>query len=89
LPIFAELERQPALARFWLTPPAADLSHAAALFGHHYERLSEAAEIGAAMRRATSQNRTSIVHIVVDGVSARDSEARVRADLDRALGTAS
>ena len=85
LPIFAELAEQPELARFWLTPPSAELSHAAALFGHRYERLTESAAIGDALRRATNHAGASIVHIVVEASSARDSEARVRADFERAL----
>ncbi|HWZ92826.1 MAG TPA: 2-succinyl-5-enolpyruvyl-6-hydroxy-3-cyclohexene-1-carboxylic-acid synthase, partial [Polyangiaceae bacterium] len=84
LPIFAELAHKPELGRFWLTPPEVDFSHAAALFGHGYERLTSAAEIGPAIGRATRQHATSIVHIVVDPSSARDSEARVRADLEQA-----
>jgi 2-succinyl-5-enolpyruvyl-6-hydroxy-3-cyclohexene-1-carboxylate synthase len=85
LPIFGELEKQPDLAHFWLTPPAADLSHAAALFGHRYERLSEVAEIGAAMLRATAQPGASVLHVLVEASSARDSEARVQADLEQLL----
>jgi len=89
LPIFAQLEEQPEASRFWLTPPAADLSHAAQLYGHRYERLSEAAEIGAAMQRAIGKSGATLLHIVVDASSARDAELRVRADLELAPGLAS
>jgi 2-succinyl-5-enolpyruvyl-6-hydroxy-3-cyclohexene-1-carboxylate synthase len=86
LPIMAQLEEQPEASRFWLTPPAADLSHAAALYGHRYERLSEASEIGAAMQRAIGTSGTTVLHIVVAESSARETETRVRADLERAPG---
>jgi 2-succinyl-5-enolpyruvyl-6-hydroxy-3-cyclohexene-1-carboxylate synthase len=86
LPLFAELEREPDIARFWLTPPAADLSHAAAIFGHHYERYDDDAQIGDAMSRALTRGGTCILHLVVAASSARESEARVRADLEQSLG---
>jgi 2-succinyl-5-enolpyruvyl-6-hydroxy-3-cyclohexene-1-carboxylate synthase len=86
LPIFKQLEHEPEASRFWLTPTAVDLSHAAQLFGHQYQRLTEAAQIADAIRGALTQNRTTILHIVVGGSSARDSEARVRADLEQASG---
>ena len=86
LPIFKQLEQEPEASRFWLTPPAADLSHAAQLFGHRYQRLNEASQIADALRSALSQNGTTILHLVVGGSSARDSEARVRADLEQTSG---
>jgi 2-succinyl-5-enolpyruvyl-6-hydroxy-3-cyclohexene-1-carboxylate synthase len=86
LPIFAQLEEQPEASRFWLTPPAADLSHAAALYGHRYERLSEASEIRSAMQRAIGKSGTTLLHIIVGDSSARDAEMRVRADLEQAPG---
>ena len=82
LPIFAELEQQVALSRFWLTPPAAELSHAAELFGYRYAKVSERAAIAGALREAISRPGVSIVQIVVDGTSARESEQRVRAELE-------
>jgi len=82
LPIFAELEQQVALSRFWLTPPAAELSHAAELFGYRYAKVSERAGIAGALREAISRPGVSIVQIVVDGTSARESEQRVRAELE-------
>jgi 2-succinyl-5-enolpyruvyl-6-hydroxy-3-cyclohexene-1-carboxylate synthase len=89
LPMFAQLAQEPELSRFWLTPPAADLSHAAALFGHRYERIEHAAPIGAALSRAFARTGTSILHIVVAASSARESEARVRSDFEQSLGQSS
>jgi 2-succinyl-5-enolpyruvyl-6-hydroxy-3-cyclohexene-1-carboxylate synthase len=77
LPIFEQLRASPEQARFWLTPPHAELSHAAALFGCRYQRVNGDAEIPEAMRLATGERGASIVHIVVDPPSARDSEQRV------------
>ncbi|MEI9950764.1 MAG: 2-succinyl-5-enolpyruvyl-6-hydroxy-3-cyclohexene-1-carboxylic-acid synthase [Pseudomonadota bacterium] len=82
LPVFAELAQQADARRFWLTPPDAELSHAAALFGHRYKKLSERASIAAAVREATSQPGVSVLQIVVDGSSARASAERVRAELE-------
>jgi len=86
LPIFSELAQAPKLARFWLTPPAADLSHAAALFGHHFQRISAASEIGPALRNATNHAATTVLRIMVEVSSSRASERRVRADLERTSG---
>jgi 2-succinyl-5-enolpyruvyl-6-hydroxy-3-cyclohexene-1-carboxylate synthase len=86
LPIYGELSQAPKLARFWLTPPAADLNHAAALFGHQFQRIADASEIGPALGRAASFAGTSVIQIVVEASSSRASERRVRADLERAVG---
>jgi 2-succinyl-5-enolpyruvyl-6-hydroxy-3-cyclohexene-1-carboxylate synthase len=86
LPIFGKLEQQPEANRFWLTPPNAELSHAAALFGFRYAKLSEKAGIAGALREATSQPGVTVLQIVVDGGSARASEQRVRAELESLSG---
>ncbi|HEY4106888.1 MAG TPA: hypothetical protein VGM44_23470, partial [Polyangiaceae bacterium] len=77
----AEFEKDEEIAQFWLTPPRAELSHAAALFGHRYERLSAASEIGPALRRAEAHHGATILHLVVDASRARTSAARIRAVL--------
>jgi len=82
LPIFGQFEQHADASRFWLTPPAAELSHAAKLFGYRYAKLSDRAGIAGAVREATSQPGVSVLHIVVDGNSARESDARVRAELE-------
>jgi len=87
LPLYPELARNPEKSRFWLTPPDADLSHAAALFGHRYERLTRAPEIAEAMRRAFAERGTTVIHVVVEGSSARAAEARIRAELERAVSS--
>lgn len=87
LPVYAELEKKPEMGRFWLTPPNADLSHAAALYGLRYERATQAEEIGPAMQRALARCGASVVHVLVEGSSARAAEARIRADLERTVAT--
>ena len=82
LPIFGQLAQQPDASRFWLTPPGAELSHAAKLFGYRYAKLSDRASIAGAVREATSQPGVSVLQLVVDGNSARESDARVRAELE-------
>ena len=86
LPIFAELTQDPAASRFWLTPPRAELGHAAQLFGYHYLQLHERASIAGALREATSRPGVSVLQIVVEGSSARESEQRVRAALEELAG---
>jgi len=86
LPIFEQLEQLPGSRRFWLTPPNAELSHAAQLFGYRYAKVSERTAIAGALSEATAQPGVSIVQIVVDGASARDSERRVRAELQAIAG---
>jgi len=86
LPIFGQLRQHTAASDFWLTPPRAELEHAAKLFAHRYAKLSDRTSIGAALREATTQPGVSVLHIVVEGSSARESEARVRATLEASAG---
>jgi len=86
LPIFEQLEKQADARRFWLTPPGAELSHAAKLFGYRYAKVSDPEGIARALREATSEPCVSVLQIVVDGASARASEARVRAELEAITG---
>ena len=83
LPIYAQLREHSDASRFWLTPPSVDLAHAAALYGYRYARVSEDSAIAGALTRATTEPGVCVVHIIVDGASAREAEARVRADLER------
>jgi 2-succinyl-5-enolpyruvyl-6-hydroxy-3-cyclohexene-1-carboxylate synthase len=83
LPIFSQLQDKGEVNRFWLTPPRAELSHAAALYGHRYTRVETDAGIAPAMAEATGQPGVHVLHVVVDGASAREAEARVRAALER------
>ncbi|HET7545097.1 MAG TPA: 2-succinyl-5-enolpyruvyl-6-hydroxy-3-cyclohexene-1-carboxylic-acid synthase [Polyangiaceae bacterium] len=88
LPIFERLEGHAESSRFWLTPPAVELSHAALLFGYRYAKISERASIASALRDATSEPGVSVLHIVVEGSSARESEARVQSVLEARVGAA-
>ena len=88
LPIYEQLEAREGASRYWLTPPSAELSHAAALFGYRFAKVDARASIGGALREATTHPGVSIVQIVVDGGSARESERRVRAELESSGGAA-
>ncbi len=88
LPIFAQLQADGVSAQFWLTPQSVDLAQAAALFGYHYTRVTRELDIASAMQRATSEPTVSIVHVVVEGSSAREAEQRVRAALERSGASA-
>lgn len=86
LPIFGQLAQHADASRFWLTPPSAELSHAAQLFGYRYAKLSERESIAEALREATSRPGVTVLQIVVDGSSARESELRVRAAFESLVG---
>ena len=86
LPIFAQFETHAQAGSFWLTPTRAELEHAARLFGYRYLKLRDRASIAGALREATSQPGVSVLQIVVEGSSARESEARVRAALEASSG---
>lgn len=86
LPMFERFRGRADTARFWLTPPNADLSHAAALYGHRYTRVERATDIPEAVQRATRERGVHVVHVVVDGASAREAELRVRAALEASPG---
>lgn len=83
LPIWEQLQRTEDTSRFWLTPPSVELSHAALLYGYRYARVTEHAAIGPALVRATSEPGVSVLHLLVDGASAREAEQRVRAAIER------
>ncbi|MES1178917.1 MAG: 2-succinyl-5-enolpyruvyl-6-hydroxy-3-cyclohexene-1-carboxylic-acid synthase [Myxococcales bacterium] len=82
LPIFEQLRDTGDKSRFWLTPPSAEFSHAAALYGHRYTRVDREAGIAEAMRSAATEPGVHVIHIVVEATSARQSEQRVRAALE-------
>ncbi|HEY0464054.1 MAG TPA: 2-succinyl-5-enolpyruvyl-6-hydroxy-3-cyclohexene-1-carboxylic-acid synthase [Polyangiaceae bacterium] len=86
LPIFEKLEQQADASRFWLTPPSAELAHAAQLFGFRFAKLGDRAGIAPALREATREPGVTVLQIVVDGSSARESERRVRAELESLVG---
>jgi 2-succinyl-5-enolpyruvyl-6-hydroxy-3-cyclohexene-1-carboxylate synthase len=86
LPIFSQLQEHAQASSFWLTPPRAELEHAARLFGYRYLEPSDRAGIAGALREATSRPGVSVLRVVVEGGSARESEARVRAALEASSG---
>jgi 2-succinyl-5-enolpyruvyl-6-hydroxy-3-cyclohexene-1-carboxylate synthase len=86
LPMFGQLQGNAEAARFWLTPPAVELAHAALLFGYRFTRVTHDHEITSALQRATTEQAVSVLHIIVGGASAREGEARVRAALERPTG---
>ncbi len=86
LPVFNQLQTDGGSARFWLTPPDVDLAQAAALFGYRYVRVTHEPQIAGAMQRATSEPVVTIVHVIVEGSSAREAEQRVRRSLEQAQG---
>jgi len=86
LPIFGQFAQHTEAAAFWLTPPRADFAHAARLFDYRYAKLTERESIAGALRDATSQPGVSVLHVMVDGSSARESEQRVRSALEAMVG---
>lgn len=82
LPIFEQLREHSEASRFWLTPPEAELAHAAALYGYGYARVTREAELTTELARATREPGVRIVHVIVSGTSAREAEARVRRELE-------
>ncbi|MET0795284.1 MAG: thiamine pyrophosphate-binding protein, partial [Polyangiaceae bacterium] len=86
LPVFEQLRDNGDARRFWLTPPSADFAHAAALYGYRYTRIEQNADIAEAIQRATSERAVHVIHLVVDGPSAREAEQRVRAALEEPAG---
>lgn len=85
LPVQKALAPEPALSRFWLTPPNADLRHAAALFQLRYARAEDTQSLRAALRAAYSERGCTLIHAVVGKESARRSRARIRVRFDEAL----
>ncbi|MEP7053430.1 MAG: thiamine pyrophosphate-dependent enzyme, partial [Pseudomonadota bacterium] len=84
LPVFRQFEGRPDAERFWLTPQGLELAHAAQLFGYRYARLSNVFEVTTGVRQAIATHGVSILHVIVEGSSARETEQRVRSELERA-----
>jgi 2-succinyl-5-enolpyruvyl-6-hydroxy-3-cyclohexene-1-carboxylate synthase len=76
LPIGDHYRRRPELARFWQTPPAADLSHAAALVRIPFREVESQAALTQALHAALERGGPSVVVARVAPESARlDVEA--------------
>jgi 2-succinyl-5-enolpyruvyl-6-hydroxy-3-cyclohexene-1-carboxylate synthase len=85
LPVQKALVAEPALARFWLTPPNVDFRHAAALFQLRYSRVEDEPALRVALRLALDERGCTVIHAVVGKDSARRTRARIRVRLDEAL----
>jgi 2-succinyl-5-enolpyruvyl-6-hydroxy-3-cyclohexene-1-carboxylate synthase len=85
LPVQKALAAEPALSRFWLTPPNVDFRHAAALFQLRYARAEDPASLRSALLTAFAKRGCTLVHAVVGTDSARRSKARIRVRFDEAL----
>jgi 2-succinyl-5-enolpyruvyl-6-hydroxy-3-cyclohexene-1-carboxylate synthase len=83
LPVFSQFQGRPENERFWLTPQGLNLAHAAQLFGFRYARITRDVEIAGAVQQATATRDVSILHVIVEGSSARETEQRVRLELER------
>jgi len=77
LPMGSHFSEQPELERFWLTPPAAELRHAAALFGIAHTEVTSAQTLTQALRAALDRNAASIVVAKVAPDSARRDLAAI------------
>jgi 2-succinyl-5-enolpyruvyl-6-hydroxy-3-cyclohexene-1-carboxylate synthase len=73
-------------ARFWLTPPALEVSHAAGLFGMPYVAPASIPELQTAVESALERPGPTLVHVRVLPTSARDTSRAVLAELEAALG---
>ncbi len=81
LPVQKLYASEPDAARLWLTPPEAELRHAAAVFGLAYDAPETADAIRAATARALSRAAATLLHLRVGPQSAAQMRARVLAAL--------
>ncbi len=76
LPIAARFRAEPELARYWLTPPGADLRHAAALFGLPYAEAASGSVMARVLADALERRGASVIRAIVESDSAqRDLES--------------
>lgn len=85
LPVAKVLERHPDLERFWLTPPAVNLEHAAALYRLPYHHAPDARALSDALTRALTHPGVSVVHARIEPDSARRLNQALAERFDRAL----
>jgi 2-succinyl-5-enolpyruvyl-6-hydroxy-3-cyclohexene-1-carboxylate synthase len=85
LPLGPRFGEEPAVERFWLTPPAAELAHAAALFGIAHHEVSDAQALSQAIRAALDRNAATVVFTKVAPESARRDLTVVTEALARAV----
>lgn len=86
LPIATTLADRPELLRFWTTPHALELGHAAALYGLPYAPVNTAAELTRAVEAALQHRGCSVVHARVVPDSAREARRQLRTGLHAAIG---
>jgi 2-succinyl-5-enolpyruvyl-6-hydroxy-3-cyclohexene-1-carboxylate synthase len=85
LPVQGLYATEPETARFWLTPPAVELSHAAALFGLRYSAPSTPRAVAEETASALGQNGVTLLHVRVAPHSAAEMRRRVLAALEADL----
>lgn len=88
LPIASALADRPDLLRFWTTPHALELGHAAALYGLPYTLVSTATELTRAVDAALRHRGCTVVHARVVPDSAREARKQLRLRLHAAIGGA-
>lgn len=88
LPVKALYASEPEASQLWLTPPSAELAHAAALFGLRYCAPRTAVEIGELTAAALAENAVTLLHVEVGPESAADMRRSVLAALEADLATA-
>ena len=80
LPLAPHFAGDPALSKFWLTPPGVDFEHAARAFGIPYAAPTTATELAATLQGALERRGATLVHArVVPDSAARDLAAVVAA----------
>lgn len=85
LPVARLLESNPELAKFWITPPEVDLSHAAALYRLPYSRVLDSASLDNALDEAFARTGVSLIHAQVDPNSTRRLRNSLQERFDTAL----
>ncbi len=80
LPMATQFDAEPEIARYWLTPPGADLSHAAALFGLPYVECRSQGALSQALAEALERRGATVVRAEVEAHSAKE-------DLEAILGS--
>jgi 2-succinyl-5-enolpyruvyl-6-hydroxy-3-cyclohexene-1-carboxylate synthase len=88
LPVEKLYAAEPSAAHLWLTPPAHELSHAAALFGLRYQAPATPDAVTAATAYALSHNQPTLLHLRVGPNSAAQLRQRVLVGLSGAVAEA-
>jgi len=89
LPVQRLYATEPDAAELWLTPPACELAHAAALFGLNYEAPATPDAVRTATAGALSRQESTLLHLRVGPDSAARMRQRVLAALSADLAETS